>query len=134
MVQSMAEISIGAWDDAFDHAAAAVERGHVRNGSAGYTQRARLQVLRAAGWLERLDAAEAAFRFYFDDPRMPEALRMMVVPSAWALAAALGGRINDADYWSHIASEAGEQGHHSMLSTEDVLLAQAIVSARTRRR
>ncbi len=58
---------------------------------------------------------------------MPEALRMMVVPSAWALAAALGGRINDADYWSHIASEAGEQGHHSMLSTEDVLLAQAIV-------
>ena len=53
---------------------------------------------------------------------------MMVVPSAWALAAALGGRINDADYWSHIASEAGEQGHHSMFSTEDVLLAQAIVA------
>ena len=127
-VRSMADISTGAWDDAFDHATRALTQAHVSGDAAGYGRRARLQVIRAAGWLERLADAEHSFTACIDDPRTPEPLRAMVAPAAWALAAAIGGRIDDADHWSHRAAAAADLGYHSMFSTQDLLLASAMIA------
>ena len=76
VVRSIADLSTGAWDEALLHASAAVRRGPGRGGYTSYSRRARLQTIRAAGWMERLDEAEQQFRAVVTDPRLPEALRI----------------------------------------------------------
>ncbi|MET0324465.1 MAG: LuxR C-terminal-related transcriptional regulator [Ilumatobacteraceae bacterium] len=127
MVKSIADLCTGDWDDALVHAATAVRRGAGPGGPTGYGQRAGLQVIRAAGWVERLDESEQQFRAFVGDPRAPEVLRTIVAPAAWALAAAIGGRIDDADHWSGRSIAAAEQGPHSIFSAQDLLLAQGMI-------
>ena len=53
---------------------------------------------------------------------------MLVAPAAWALAAALGGRIDEADHWARPVAAAGDRGFHNMFSTQDLLLTHAMVA------
>ena len=128
--RSLADHCLGDWDEAFDHAVDAVRRGAAGPGRpVSYGERARLQVIRAAGWLDRPEEADAAFHAYVDDPRMPDAPRLMVAPAAWALAAVLAGRIDDADRCAHQAAAAGAaRGYRNLQSVQEMALTRAMVA------
>ena len=129
MVQAIAAIIVGAWDDAVDCIAEAATRARALGSFSPYSQRAGLELIRAAGWSERLDEAEAAFRSYVADRRVPDASRLLVAPSAWALGAAFGGRIDEADHWvQRVTANADTHGFHGIFSIQEMLLAQAIVA------
>lgn len=133
-VRAVAAIAVGAWDAALVHATAAAdttggqERSTAQRRSIDHAQRAQLQVIRAAGWLEHLSDAETAFHRCRRDPRVPDALRATLAPSAWALAAALAGRIDVADHWRQRADEAADaSGFHHEFAHAERLLARAMV-------
>ena len=95
--RSLADHCLGDWDEAFDHAVDAVRREPPARADRSSCTRARQAPGHPGrGWLDRPEEADAAFRAYVDDPRMPDAPRLMVAPAAWALAAVLAGRIDDA--------------------------------------
>ena len=80
------------------HATAAHRSRGVGEGDSEVVRRAGLQLIRAKGWMDEPDDAEQVFRIYSHHQRARPPCGVLR-PMRWALAAAIGGRIREADRW-----------------------------------
>jgi LuxR family maltose regulon positive regulatory protein len=127
-VRAMAHLLFGEWDDAESNAGAAIDQRGVGEGAGAATQRAGLHLMRAKGWLEAPGDAEQLFHTYVGSPWTPVAVRNVVAPCAWALAAAVGGRINEAERWCSRIAARGDEIAVPQAAHQELLLARVMVA------
>ena len=89
-------------------------------------------LIRANGWMDEPDEADRLFRIYQHNHRGSPAVRSFIAPCAWALAAAIGGRIREASrFCSRGAASSFELGV-SQVGYQELLLARAMVERELR--
>ena len=126
-IRAVCDLLFGEWEDAAVHAAAGIDPRGVGEGDSEVVRRAGLQLVRAKGWMEESDQAEQVFRACIGHQGSVPAVRKFIAPCNWALAAAICGRIREADRW---CSQAMATGHHfgeSLTAYQDLLLARAVI-------
>ena len=126
-VRAACDLQAGEWEDAAVHAAAGIDPRGVGEGDSEDIRRAGLQLIRAKGWLDEPDHAEQVFRKYIHHQSSAPAVRNFVAPSCWALAAAICGRIREADRWCSKAAATDHQFGNSLTAYQDLLLARAVI-------
>ena len=106
--RTVCALLFGEWDEAATAAAAAIDPRGVGEGETEQARRAGLQLLRAKAWMELPADAEHVFRKFANHQRISPAVRGFYAPCIWALAAAVGGRIHEAEEWAERATKAAD--------------------------
>ena len=126
-VRAMCSLLFGEWDDASTNASASIDPLGVGEGDAAMAQRAGLHLMRAHGWMEEPNDAEKVFRTYVGSPWTDPVVRNVLAPCAWALAAAIGGRIQEAERWCSRVTATAHDVAVPHAAYQELLLARAIV-------
>ena len=127
-VRAMCCLLFGEWDEALTNASASIDPLGVGEGDAALTRRAGLHLLRAHGWTEHTNDAEKVFRTYVGSPWTDPVVRNVLAPCAWALAAALGGRIKDAERWCSRVTATAHDVALPQAAFQELMLARAMIS------
>ena len=80
-------------------ASAAIDPRGIGEGDTEVARRSGLQLMRAKAWMELPEDAEQVFRVFARHHRISPVVRDFYAPCIWALAAAIGGRIREAELW-----------------------------------
>jgi hypothetical protein len=107
-VRAVCDLLVGDWEDAARCAAAALDPRGIGEGDSEMARRCGLQLLRAKAWGELPDDAEQVFNVLAQHQRSSPFVREFYAPCIWALAAAIGGRLRAADFWSTTAMAAAQ--------------------------
>ncbi len=126
-IRAVCDLLFGEWEDAAAHAAAGIDPRGVGEGDSEVVRRAGLQLVRAKGWMEESDQAEQVFRACIGHQGSVPAVQEFIAPCSWALAAAICGRIREADRWCSKATATGHQFGESLTAYQDLLLARAVI-------
>jgi LuxR family transcriptional regulator, maltose regulon positive regulatory protein len=108
-VRAVCDLLFGEWDDAETDATAALDPRGIGEGDSEVARRSGLQLLRAKAWMELPRDAEDIFGLYLRHQRSSPAVREFYAPCIWALAAAIGGRIREAELWSAKATATAQE-------------------------
>ncbi len=125
-VRANCDLHAGEWEDAACMPPPASTRGCGRRRLRRHPTR-RSPTVRAKGWLDEPDHAEQVFRTYIHHQSSAPAVRDFVAPCSWALAAAICGRIREADRWCSKAAATDHQFGNSLTAYQDLLLARAVI-------
>jgi LuxR family maltose regulon positive regulatory protein len=127
-VRAMCCLLFGEWDDALTNASASIDPLGVGEGDAAMAQRAGLHLMRAHGWMEETNDAEKVFRTYVGSPWTSPVVRNVLAPCSWALAAAFGGRIHEAESWCSRVTATAHDVALPQAAFQELLLARAVIS------